>query len=684
MKLTHLLRTVGVAALATLLAAFTGATAATAAPPYATEATLTAIDFTENQVASGSDAQLTGSWSLPDNAPTPAGFVVDLPTGLQGLTDAFPLLDPDGETMGQCTVNATQIVCDLDSAYLAEHPRNVSGTFNFWAKVTTVVTTNTETTYNFAGAEATVIVTPANLCQVDCEWQGGATVKYGVYNRDENTIMWTVRVGSDADGATAGQQMRVEDELGPNQEFLSTYNGVAFPELRETTQFVIDQNGVQVPGPWTPAARDSYTVDGSTVSWTAKEGYFYSIAYMVRVTDGGAAGTYRNSATSIIDGNTQSSSADVVRQGGGGTGEGDQVGRFSITKDVIWNDAPIPGLTFQGTYTVTAPDGTVTNGDFTVAEDATWTSTDFTTGSLVHIQEITPTTPSTITWETPVLSNNDFAIVGATTTAVTLTNEASVERGAFTAQKELDGDAAPLADGATFFLDYTYPAGVGFPAGSGTLELPADGTVVSSDLLPLGAILTLAERTPEDVEGATWSTPQLSTTTVTIGNEEPVTVVVTNTLTLDRGVFTAAKRLEGDAASRVPAGTTFTLRYSYPAGPGFDSGEGTLTLPADGTVVTSPELPIGAEVTVSEDKPADVAQATWGPAVLSTSTFTITADRTVEVLVTNTLTEIPPVKPAPTGEALAMTGAAVPLVALLVALGLLSGGVLLTRRRRGA
>lgn len=681
MKWKTLVRGAGAAIVAAMFATFVGATAASAAPPYATEGSLTAIEFTQTKVASGSDAELKGHWSLPDNATSPAGFVVNLPAGLQGLVDAFPLLDPDGATMGQCTVNATQIVCDLDATYLSEHPLNVSGTFNFWATVTTTVTTDTETSYQFDGAEATVIVTPPDVCQVDCEWQGGPTIKYGEYNRDDNTILWTVRVSSDADGATAGQQMRVEDDLGANQELLTTYNGQTFPMLRETTGFVIDQHGQQVPGPWAPADPSTYNVDGTTVTWTAKEGYFYSIAYMVRVTDAGAAGKYANTARSIIDGNEQTSSADVTRQGGGGTGEGDKVGRFAITKAVIWNDAPIPGLTFQGNYSATAPDGTVTSGNFTVAENGTWTSADLATGSLVHIQEILPVAPSNITWKAPVLSNNDFTIAGATTIAVTLTNEATADRGAFTAKKILEGDAASRADGGTFFLDYTYPAGTGFLAGSGTLELPSDGTVVSSEPLPVGAVLALTERKPVDIEGATWSTPRLSTDTITIGRDSVVTVTVTNTLTLNRGVFTATKRIDGDAASRVSADTTFTLHYSYPAGAGYESGEGTLVLPADGTVVTSPKLPVGAEISVWEEKPAGIADSVWAAATLSTTMFRVSDDTTIEVIVTNTLNKIPPVTPDNT---LAITGGTISGGVMLIAMTLIAGGVLLSRRRRDA
>jgi LPXTG-motif cell wall-anchored protein len=104
----------------------------------------------------------------------------------------------------------------------------------------------------------------------------------------------------------------------------------------------------------------------------------------------------------------------------------------------------------------------------------------------------------------------------------------------FEASKLLAGDGAALVDpSAVFHPDYSYPAGPGFEAGSGTLELPASGDVVSSEPLPVGAVLTLSERTPETIAGATWAAPELSTTALTIGEDETVTVTVTNTLTLN-------------------------------------------------------------------------------------------------------------------------------------------------------
>ncbi|MCZ0710985.1 DUF5979 domain-containing protein [Microbacterium paraoxydans] len=142
-----------VAAVAMIVGGFVGAllvpVAATAAPPYTTGATVESLAFTEKAVASGTKAELTGTWSLPDNPVAPAGFVVELPEGLRGLPETFPLLDAAGAEAGRCVTTAAQLVCDIDSAYLEEHPVGLSGGFSFWATVTTEVSETTTVTYDF-------------------------------------------------------------------------------------------------------------------------------------------------------------------------------------------------------------------------------------------------------------------------------------------------------------------------------------------------------------------------------------------------------------------------------------------------------------------------------------------------------------------------------------------------------
>lgn len=73
----------------TIAALLLGAGRAAAAPPYLTQATLTDLAFASDTVQSGSAAELTAKWSLPDAPATPAGFTIDLPPDLEGRGDTF-------------------------------------------------------------------------------------------------------------------------------------------------------------------------------------------------------------------------------------------------------------------------------------------------------------------------------------------------------------------------------------------------------------------------------------------------------------------------------------------------------------------------------------------------------------------------------------------------------------------
>lgn len=514
---------------------------ASAAPPYETEASLTAVTFAQETVVSGANAKLTGQWSLPDGARTPAGFVVDLPEGLQGLKDSFDLVDPHDETMGRCVVTMTQIICDLDSAYLAAHPRNVKGEFAFWAEVTTDVSTGTHVTYDFDGIEATVKVEPAAATCTDCTFEGRKAAKWGKLDRETGIILWGVELPSPATGYVGGQTVTVVERLGDNQEWERTGAGVPKIFVRGSNEF--DSNGKPIN--WATVggrvgASITETTDGVVVSFTAEEGWHYALQGMSRITDDGASTSYDNAADiTIAGGEPVSVSTRVVRQGGSGTGSGEtgesgeSVGQFSITKNVRWFGAePVENLAFTGTYTVTTPAGVVTEGDFEVVAGQTWTSPEFTSGSVVHLTEIAPTEPASVDWAAPSFSENDFTVASAETIEVTLTNEARLVQGAFSAAKRVVGDAADkVASDAAFTLAYEYAAGAGFEAGSGTLTLPVDGTVVTSPKLPVGAVVEISEVAPVAIEGATWDAPKLSATSVTIGRDEVVHVIVTNTLT---------------------------------------------------------------------------------------------------------------------------------------------------------
>jgi len=506
---------------------------AVAAPPHATTAAITGIDFTTETVTAGTLAQLEGTWALPDEPTSPAGFVIDLPEELTGLTDSFPLLTPAGVAMGTCTVTVEQVVCDFDADYLAAHPRNVAGEFTFFVTVETQVIQETETTYDIGDVEATVTVAPGTV------FTGLGNDKFGTYLPASDEVQWDVTIEAPATGMVGDQVVEVLETLGANQAWSTRADGSWNVDVYSATptagqplpawRLVSSEVGLVITDP-TP---DVEPANDLLISFTTVPGEVYKIGGRAEVLDGGASDTYDNTATITIAGETATPVTRVVeRQGGSGTGNGDQIGRFTITKDVVWTGPAVAGTSFSGTWTATAPGGAVTEGTFEVAEDATWTGPWLLAGSTVSITETAPTQPVGIDWSTPVLSADGFAIEGGATVAVTLTNTATVPTGTFVASKVVTGSGTSLVPADTVFhLDYSYPAGVGYDAGSGTLDLPANGTAVTSGPIPVGAVLTLSERAPAAISGTTWGRPALSAATVTIGRGDVVSVSVTNTIT---------------------------------------------------------------------------------------------------------------------------------------------------------
>lgn len=538
---------------------------ASAAPPYATEATLDSVQFTDSTVQGGTKTELTGAWSLPDNPATAAGFVVDLPQGLRGLQDAFPLLDAAGETVGDCLTTETQLICDFDNAYLASHPVDLSGTFSFWATVTTEVTEQTTVDYDFGTVTATVDVTPAaSPCTQACTFGGRPNSKGGEYDNATDTIVWEVAVGAGPGGMTGGQTVVVEDLLGADQVLIpESATGERYPALWATNTLETLPNGFEAPGPFTRLPSTDYTVsaDGTTVTFTASQGYFYNVEYLSKVTDGGAAGTYKNDAEITVGTEkTSPTTAQVTRHGGSGTGGGTEVGSFTIAKQVLGDSANLDGLRYRGSYTVTPPGRSAVTGEFTVTPGTSWNSPRFPAGSTVELSESLDGLPTNLDWAAPEFSPQSFVIGGGSTLAVSLTNTATLRMQSFSALKSLSGASAATAlvpADTEYVIEYSYPAGPGFAAGAGELTLVA-GTPAESPALPVGADVTIRERAPEAVQGVTWGTPRISPERFTVG-DQAITVSVSNPVTTTTPPPTPGAPASGLASTGMDAATSTVL-----------------------------------------------------------------------------------------------------------------------------
>ena len=259
-------------------------------------------------------------------------------------------------------------------------------------------------------------------------------------------------------------------------------------------------------------------------------------------------------------------------------------------------------------------------------------------GTVVTFGEVTPPDIEGVEWGTPTITPNPITIGDGTNPTVAVANTANFALGGFSAQKAVEGAASDLVPPtSSFALEYSYtPNGTTTPV-TGTLTLLADGTVVNGPQdIPFGTEVTFGELTPPDIEGVEWGTPEITPNPVTIGDGTNTLVTVTNTADLAVGGFSAAKELFGTATGLVPPGTTFTVDYSYTPNGGGATVTGTLSLPADGTVVAGPQdVPFGTVVTFTEVAPPVIPGVIWSDPVIVPETITIGDGTNPTVFVVN-------------------------------------------------
>lgn len=322
-------------------------------------------------------------------------------------------------------------------------------------------------------------------------------------------------------------------------------------------------------------------------------------------------------------------------------------------------------------------------GELAVSADGTVATSDpLPYGAVLRLSEVEPSPVVGATWgEIGEFSPETVTIGDGTTVAVTVTNTITRDVGAFSLQKRVDGTGAHLAaPDAEYVFTYEYPAGASFDALEPTeIVVPGDGSAVTVDDVPAGAVVTLRELDPDAVTGGTWTTPRFeASNTFVVAKDERVDVVAVNTLELNSGAFSVRKDVVGSGAGLLPADASFTVHYEYPAGSGFEGGTGVLVVRADGEAVTSEPIPFGAVVTLTEAAPAAVDGAHWTDAEFSDGTVVIGDGTVVEVVLTNTLE-------LPAATRIASTGVEGLVPALAAgALAMLAGAVLfvVARRRR--
>ena len=268
--------------------------------------------------------------------------------------------------------------------------------------------------------------------------------------------------------------------------------------------------------------------------------------------------------------------------------------------------------TFQGTF----PKGTVV----TLSEDTSQASP----------------APSGYAWGKPVFAvgrttTNTLTIGDRVSTKATLNNTADVAKapGTFQVTKTVVGpEAAAGARDKDFAFTYTCSDGQ-----SGQVSAKGDGAAAQAGAtFPQGTTCTVKEDAESArLDGYTLTAPAEQTVTVKDPAEPIATAAFTNSYTRDTGAFSIAKSVQGGPQGAANGSYSFT--YTCDGGV-----QGTLTVPGDGTAVSSPQIPTGVSCALAEDTAAAAKSGYSVTSSLSQDTVTITKDQTVAVTAANTYT----------------------------------------------
>lgn len=189
-------------------------------------------------------------------------------------------------------------------------------------------------------------------------------------------------------------------------------------------------------------------------------------------------------------------------------------------------------------------------------------------------------------------------------------------------------EAAAGARDKDFAFTYTCSDGQ-----SGQVSAKGDGTAVQAGVtFPQGTTCTVKEDAESArLDGYTLTAPAEQTVTIRDPAEPVATAAFTNSYTRDTGAFSIAKSVQGGPEGAANGSYSFT--YTCDGGV-----QGTLTVPGDGTAVSSPRIPTGVSCAIAEDAASAAKDGYSVASALSQDSVTITKDQTVAVTATNTYT----------------------------------------------
>lgn len=214
-------------------------------------------------------------------------------------------------------------------------------------------------------------------------------------------------------------------------------------------------------------------------------------------------------------------------------------------------------------------------------------------------------------------------IAAGTPQVLTFDNSYASRLGHFSIAKTVTG--GPFTKDS-FSFDYTCGAE------TGTLQVPGDGTVVTSKAFPVGVTCAVKERPESAVRNGYSVASTLSASSATIVEGTVVPLQATNAYTRDKSHFTIQKKVTASSGADFSK-DTYQIGYRCE-----NDVTGVLQVRGDGTPATGPELPTGTRCTISESEATKVRKGHSVSTTIDNPSFTITKDKIQAVVVTNRYT----------------------------------------------
>lgn len=287
-------------------------------------------------------------------------------------------------------------------------------------------------------------------------------------------------------------------------------------------------------------------------------------------------------------------------------------GTFKVSKVVSGDLDKAKDKSFKFTYTCTAPaggtDAPIESELTVVAGGPAVASKEIPQGYTCKVKE--SAAEAELAGFTLTAPNEQTVTIGSTAQELTFQNVYVAKTGNLKLTKVVTGATAPA--GKTFSVTANCTNALTKEKVTETLTLTPGTPVSLQTALPLGSTCTFTEDTAAaGIDRHTLVNSVFVPETATIG-EDPVEVTLTNTYSLNKGIFKVSKTVTGDLDKAKDKSFSFTYTCSAPAGVTAPDVTGELTVVAGGPAVASKEIPEGFTCHVSEtDKEVQLDGFTW-------------------------------------------------------------------------